>query len=132
MNINYFYAKKKNDFYSVVLFLGILSATRYAKSLQLTNLNNWHMPIAFALKVFSGMFFLYVYTYLYGNGNLSADAGDFMRESKIINGVFYESPIAYFKFLTGIGDTKKLQMAYIESIGHWDIGAQASSTILNK
>lgn len=112
-------------FYSVVLFLGILSATRYAKSLQLTNLNNWHMPIAFALKVFSGMFFLYVYTYLYGNGNLSADAGDFMLESKIINGVFYESPIAYFKFLTGIGDTKKLQMAYIESIGHWDIGAQA-------
>lgn len=41
------------------------------------------MPIAFALKVFSGMFFLYVYTYLYGNGNLSADAGDFMRESKM-------------------------------------------------
>ncbi|MDA7579821.1 hypothetical protein N8758_00180 [Crocinitomicaceae bacterium] len=38
--------KRRMIFYSVVLFLGILSATRYAKSLQLTNLNNWHMPTA--------------------------------------------------------------------------------------
>ncbi len=79
------------------------------------------MPIAFALKVFSGMFFLYVYTYLYGNGNLSADA--------VYSG---------FDPLTAIDIAETVYFAATRP-AHVNLNdivimptAQASSTILNK
>ncbi|MDX2360935.1 MAG: hypothetical protein QNK23_09025 [Crocinitomicaceae bacterium] len=83
------------------------------------------MPIAYVIKVGVGFYFLYIYTSVYGNGSLSADAGAFMEESAILNEVFYQSPIDYFKLLTGIGDQTELVGKYLMDTDHWDSGAQA-------
>lgn len=93
--------------------------------MHVDGLNRWNMPIAMSLKTIVGLVFLFIYSDYYGSGTLSADAGDFMRESKILNNVFYKSPIDYFKFLTGIGDTTELQHRYLLETFHWDAGAQA-------
>lgn len=93
--------------------------------MKVEDLYKWNLPIAFALKVLIGLYFLFIYTNFYGNGTLSADAGDFMAESKVLNNVFYESPVDYLKFLSGIGDNTKLQHQYLLETNHWDAGAQA-------
>ena len=74
------------------------------------------------------MFFLYVYSIHYGRGALSADAGAFMRESKMVFEVFAKSPLDYFKLLTGIGETDELIMRYLPNTYHWDVG---NLTIIN-
>ncbi|MFT6244630.1 MAG: hypothetical protein ACJA0U_001426 [Salibacteraceae bacterium] len=93
--------------------------------MQIDGLNKWSLSIAFALKTLIGLYFLFIYTKFYGDGTLSADAGAFMEESRILNNVFSESPIDYLKFLTGIGDNTDLQHQYLLETHHWDAGAQA-------
>ncbi len=93
--------------------------------MRIEGLNKWSLPWAYGLKVIIGLFFLFIYTEFYGNGTLDADAGIFMRESRILNNVFSESPIDYFKFLTGIGDNTYLQHKYLHETHLWDAGAQS-------
>lgn len=90
-------------------------------------MSSWTMPFAFVLKILVGCFFLFVYSYNYGDGNLTADAGVFLKESKILNSVFYESPSAYFKFLFGFDD-EQLVLKHLIDTNHWDAGP---STLLN-
>ena len=93
--------------------------------MQFPGLNSWMPPMAYTIKVLVGFYFLYVYTVVYGNGALSADAGAFMKESAVINHIFFESPSDYFKFLFGIGDNQVLIDQYLVKTSHWDSGAQA-------
>lgn len=101
---------------------------RYLKSFAIEGTSPWTMPAAFAVKTVSAFFFLYLYTYILSNGTLGEDAGLFIRESKILHDVFYQSPRAYFKFLTGIGETQDLIQQYLADTTRWDIGTQ---TMLN-
>jgi len=98
---------------------------RYWRALSVPDLNPWSFPIAFALKTGMAIVFLYVYTEVLGHGTLSEDAGVFMRESRMLHDVFWESPLAYFKFLTGIGETQPLIEQYLPETTHWDVGAQS-------
>ncbi|NRA12584.1 MAG: hypothetical protein HRT57_11575 [Crocinitomicaceae bacterium] len=93
--------------------------------MRIEGLNKWSLSIAFALKALIGVYFLFIYTEFYGDGALSADAGEFMEESRILNQVFWESPLDYIKFLTGVGDNTELQHQYLLETHHWDAGAQA-------
>jgi hypothetical protein len=111
--------------YSILIFIAIFLFTRYSRVMQIDGLNKWSLSIAFALKTLIGLYFLFIYTKFYGDGTLSADAGAFMEESRILNNVFSESPIDYLKFLTGIGDNTDLQHQYLLETHHWDAGAQA-------
>lgn len=81
--------------------------------------------MAFSVKVLVSLFFIYLYTYILGNGTLGEDAGVFMRESRMLHDVFWESPSAYFKFLTGIGENQGLIENYLPETTHWDIGTQS-------
>jgi len=92
---------------------------------MIPELPSWTLSMAFLFKVLAGFCFLYIYTEYYGDGALSADANQFMNESKILNNVFYDSPSNYFKFLFGINDTNELVSKYLQSTAHWDMGAQA-------
>ena len=85
----------------------------------------WLLPCGFLIKVAVGLYFLYIYTQVYGKGTLSADAGAFMSESKILNQVFYNSPLDYFKLLSGIGNNHELVLKHLSETSHWDAGAQA-------
>ena len=91
-------------------------------------MNPWIVPSAFLLKIIVGSFFLYVYSIHYGRGALSADAGAFMRESKMVFEVFSKSPLDYFKLLSGIGETDELIHNYLPKTFHWDVG---DLTIIN-
>ncbi|XOV67304.1 MAG: hypothetical protein ACFHU9_16940 [Fluviicola sp.] len=111
--------------YTIVLFLMFFLGLRYWRSLSVPELNPWTFPIAFALKVGMSLCFLFVYTEVLGHGTLSEDAGVFMRESQMLHQVFWESPLTYFKFLTGIGETQPLIETYLPETTHWDVGAQS-------
>ena len=90
--------------------------------MRISGMNYWTMSAVFALKVFSGFIFLYIYTYIYGDGALSEDAGVFMRESHIINAVFLESPADYFRLFFNIGDQRELVDTYLQDTFRWDAG----------
>ncbi len=111
--------------YTIVIFLVIFSVIRYSKALNFKNENPWILPVAFTIKVAVGIYFIYMYTEVYGDGTLSADAGTFMYESKILNQVFYTNPIDYLKLLTGIGSNQELIIKHLSKTSHWDSGAQA-------
>lgn len=111
--------------YTLVLFIAFLLALRYIKSFHTPYLSPWNSVAAFAIKFGVGLYFLYIYTAVYGNGSLSADAGAFMEESAMLNKVFYSAPLDYFKLLFGIGDQDALVKLYLQDTSHWDSGAQA-------
>ena len=89
-----------------------------------TSLPNFTLPIAFIVKVGFGLFFLYVYTYHYGGGELTADAGRFFKESKTLFSVFHQSPTDFFKFIFGVNNDPQLIQHYLDSTSHWNGGDQ--------
>jgi hypothetical protein len=114
--------------YSVLFSILLFLAFRYTKSLNMREMNPWIVPSAFLLKILVGSFFLYVYSIHYGRGALSADAGAFMRESKMVFEVFFKSPLDYLKLVSGIGETDELIHKYLPHTFHWDAG---DLTIIN-
>lgn len=80
------------------------------------------LPLFFVVKIGYALFFLYVYTYHYGGGELTADAGMFFRESKILNDVFYQSPKAFFQFIFGLNNDIDFINQYLEKTTHWNSG----------
>lgn len=112
-------------FYEAFIVLLLAVALRYLPVFRCTTLSVWALPSAMILKALVGYIFLYIYSTHYGHGMLSADAGVFMRESKMLNDVFYISPGDYLKFLTGIDNNKELVHHYLGDTSHWDIVPQS-------
>lgn len=80
----------------------------------------WCIPLIFTGKILFALFFLYVYTYHYGGGELTADAGRFFKESQIFYNLFWEHPDMYFKFFFGIENDPLVVDAFMEELGHWN------------
>lgn len=80
----------------------------------------WWIPIIFTGKILFALFFLYVYTYHYGGGELTADAGRFFKESQVFYSLLWEHPDMYFKFFFGIENNPLVVDAYMEEMGHWN------------
>lgn len=76
------------------------------------------MPIGLLVKLIAGTIFLTIYTVYYGDGQLTADAGKFLEEGKILNDVFYDSPKAYFQFLFNL-ESHEMVMHYLSETIHW-------------
>lgn len=74
------------------------------------------------MKIGYALFFLYVYTYHYGGGELTADAGVFFRESLILHNVFYQSPYDFFQFMFGLNNSPEFIDKYLEATMHWNGG----------
>ncbi len=110
--------------YIIFIFFLCFFTLYYVKSLHNEGVNKWVIPFAFCLKVSAGFIFIYIYSEIYGEGDLSGDAGDFMYESKILNNVFYESPIDYLKFIFGFDDLHATNH-YLQEAKHWGAGDQA-------
>ena len=107
--------------YSIFIFLLCFFTFRFSKILSINGVNDWILPFAFSLKVVAGFIFIYIYSEIYGIGDLSGDAGDFMTESKLLNNVFYQSPFHYIKFLLGFDDIN-LSAQYLSEANHWGAG----------
>lgn len=111
--------------YILFIFILFFLLFRYVPGLQIKELSKWTMPLAFTLKVFVGLYFLFIYSAYYGEGELTADAGKFMKESKMLQEVFFQSKSAYFKFLLGINNDPQLIHQYLSETTHWDPGSQS-------
>ena len=111
--------------YTVIIFLSLFLSFRYIKAFRIQEINPWLSSIGFMIKVIFGYYFLFIYSNIYGSGTLSADAGAFMDESKILNNIFYQSPKDYFQLFFGIGDQARLSAQYLTETHHWDAGEQA-------
>ncbi|WP_159038397.1 hypothetical protein [Brumimicrobium mesophilum] len=83
---------------------------------------NYTLTILFSLKIAYALFFLYVYTYHYGGGELTADAGAFFKESIVLHNVFYESPYDFFQFFFGLNENPEFIDKYLSSTTHWNGG----------
>lgn len=107
-----------------VLLLIIILYVLYRQSLK-DNLHSLLYPSLFGIRVLAGCFFLYVYTYIYGGGFLTHDASEFLRESKILNELFYSSPKSYFTFLFGLEPSEEYVRQYLENTSHWSAHGKA-------
>lgn len=76
------------------------------------------MPLGLIIKLIAGTVFLSIYTVYYGEGQLTADAGKFLDEGRILNDVFYESPKAYFQFIFGF-ESHEMVLQYLSETTHW-------------
>lgn len=112
--------------YFILIFVLIFFFFR-EKRFRTESLSDWTWPFVYTVNAISGLAFLYVYTYIEGDGSLSQDAGAYIQESKILQDVFFESPIDYIKLLFGFGDTDALTQQYLIETNHWDVGSQAIS-----
>lgn len=111
--------------YDLAIFLLLFAYFKKKGDAEITPLSSWTLPLTFALKVSVGGLFVYIYTYYYGNGILSEDAGVYMRESKIVHDVFYQSKLDYFKLLFGLDFDHQLTLQYLSETTNWDAGSQS-------
>lgn len=79
----------------------------------------FYLPLLFVIKMGVAAFFLYVYTYEYGGGLLTHDAGAFLKESKILHDVYASSPSDYFTFLFGQEPNQEFVNKYLANTNHW-------------
>lgn len=105
--------------YNIFFFLLLIVLLRYAKLVQLPNSSKWLMPIGFSVKILVSLFFLYIYSYHYGVGELTEDPHVFLSESKLLNDVFSQSPVDYFKLLFSSGN-EALVHEYLMQTTQWD------------
>jgi hypothetical protein len=80
--------------------------------------------IFFVFKCLAIPVFYYIYEIQYG-GIENYDAGNFLRDSKIVNSIFYENPWEYIKVLLCVENDApgtELYSKFISKTGNWDEG----------
>lgn len=113
-------------FYTIIIYCLIFfffAGTTFKRA----NLNRWTWSGVYSIHVLVGLAFLYIYTFIEGDGVLSQDAGAYFFESNMLYDVFWQSPSDYLRLLFGIGDTEALTQQYLLETNHWDVGSQALS-----
>lgn len=108
----------------ILYILLTFSLTWYLNRKYLKEFKSFVLPGFFAIKFLVALFFLYVYTFYYGGGELTADAGRFFQESKTLKAVFHQSPSDYFKFLFGFDNDPVFINKYLASTDHWNAGSK--------
>lgn len=99
-----------------------------SKNWQKSGLDVKSLTMGFSLRLLAGIAFVWVYTFYYGNGKLSMDAGHAIDQSKMLYEVFWVDQPAFWKLFTGIGETEALVKQYMAESVTWDAG---SMTMLN-
>ena len=103
-----------------VIFLFLLGCVLLWK-LPTVGLKRYDLIIALVIKCLFCALFFQIYADYYGTGALSADAGLFMKESKILHDVSVESWGDYFKFIFGL-ETQEMIMHHLGATDHWSSG----------
>jgi hypothetical protein len=88
------------------------------------SISQGQFTLFFVFKCVAIPVFYYIYQFQYG-GIENYDAGNFLRDSRIINNVFYENPWEYLKILFCVendGPGTELYAKFISKTGNWDEG----------
>jgi hypothetical protein len=105
--------------YSILFALVVFLILRYSKIGQIDGLNRWDLSIAFAIKSMASLFFIYIFTWYYGEGVLFSDASFYIIDGKILNTVFYNDFGDFLKLLTGIGENDVLIQKHLSLTEMW-------------
>lgn len=98
----------------VLLYVGL----HYWRKQLSTNKVEYSIENAFIVKAFASFAFVLIYKYL-----LKAnDAFAYLNDSKILNHVFYESPVDYFKFLVGVNRSETIIQTFLSETSLWSRG----------
>lgn len=79
----------------------------------------WLLLLSFGLRVVVGLFFLFVYTEIYGGGELTADAKRFMEESKAIFDIHALSPSTFWSIIFHLPSLASEAPEVVATIPHW-------------
>lgn len=105
--------------YSFIFLAALVFITYKWKSMQVADLRPWVMPLSLVIKVLVGILLFILHYQTYGIDELSHDGETFFKEGKYLNNVFFESPLTYFKFLTGYGENEALVQKYLYMTQYW-------------
>ncbi|MFN5415651.1 MAG: hypothetical protein ACK5B9_01255 [Flavobacteriia bacterium] len=100
------------------LFLSFILVFLLLK-IKVDGLSRYDITFAFLIKGIASLIFIYIFTYYYGIGYLYFDSGVYISDAKILNEVFYKSPINYLKLLTGIGENTDIIHTHLNQTGIW-------------
>ena len=112
----------------ILFFILFFVIIKYFKVFHIKGILSWVMPVGFSIKVFIGIIFLTIYTHPDTNNSVPSDTMRFMKESEILNNVFYQSPKDYFSLLFGFSENEELINKYLGETFLWDAG---SYTLVN-
>jgi hypothetical protein len=87
--------------------------------MHISDLKPWVMPVSLIIKILVGLLLFILHFQTYGIDELSHDGETFFKEGKHLNNVFFDSPITYFKFLTGIGENDVLIQKHLFMTEYW-------------
>ena len=113
----------------ILFFILFFLIVKYFKVFHIKGLSSWVMQIGFSIKVLIGIVFIFIYTHPDTNNSVPSDTMRFMKESKILNNVFYESSKDYFTLLFGFSENKRLISKYLSETFLWDAGSYTLSLI---
>ena len=77
---------------------------------------------AFSIKSLVGVFFIYYFLNIGFKPGQPSDVYRFLNESKMLNDVFYKSPLDYFKLLFGFKDYYFMNPEYFKDAFIWKTG----------
>lgn len=109
---------------SQIILFGLILFLLYRIAKRDEQLSFFHLLIGYIIKISAALIFIFIYTNHYGNGTLSADASDFLFESKIMNKIYHNSPSDYFKLFFGFDEIGELSKIYLSDTHHWDSNSQ--------
>ncbi|MDD2984168.1 MAG: hypothetical protein PHQ74_12350 [Crocinitomicaceae bacterium] len=105
-------------FWITLIFLGLRYLLIFKNNTELNKLTAY----GFLLKSVGIVCLMLVFNSSSKSSNLFVDSVLYMQDTKYLNDVFHISPILYFKFLTGIGETNDLIVKYLPGTFLWDEG----------
>ena len=105
-------------FLILLIFLGLKSTYFFKNNIELNKLTGY----GFLLKSIATIALMMIFEKIAPNANLFIDTRGYMKDTAHLSRVFSISPITYFKFLTGIGETNELVLTYLSETNLWDKG----------
>ncbi len=103
----------------VLFFLGIRAKVIFKNNVELNILTGF----GFLIKSIATMLLILIYQKFAPSSNLFVDSIAYMNDTAQLNQVFKTSPVAYFKLLTGIGETNDLVLKHLSETNLWDAGS---------
>ena len=106
-------------FLLTIYFLVFLFLTYRIGRAYFSDVSSLAIPVIFVIRCGLALFFLYVYTYHYGGGELTADAGRFFTEAQQMKAVFHQNSSDFFQLMFGIENNNELAAQYLDKGHHW-------------
>jgi len=111
--------------WGVILFFACCVLFFRLKFFKSSGINPSFISILFALKLFSGICLLFIYTYFYEDRK-TGDVFKYLDDSKIIWNYSKFNLIVYFKILFGIDNANNDVISVLNCLDHWYLNSNAN------